>query len=165
MIIREIEIPDDVPGTLCTCAMPGRTGEWEADLDGLAASGLDVLISLTPADEIAKEAPEYAQAIDANTLPWLRWSLPTPDFGVTRDRQKFVQEVQNAAKALREGRRIVIQCGAGIGRSGTFATAVLMALGLSQDDANARVEAAGAHPESWAQQELLDWFAVMIAKS
>lgn len=164
MIIRQIELPDSVSGTLSTCAMPGRTGAFEVDLVDLAASSPDIVISLTPADEIEKESPEYAQAIEASTLPFVRWSLPTPDFGIVRDRQKFMQEVQNAAKALREGRRIVVQCGAGIGRSGTFAIATLIALGLSQEDANVRVEATGAHPESWSQQELLDWFVVMMGK-
>src|SRR5690348_14363598 len=140
MIIREIEMPEDIAGRLSTCAMPGRTGEWKADLDVLAAAGVDVLLSLTPADEVGKEGAGYAQAITGNAPRFIRWARPTPDFGVTRDRTKFVQEVQNAAKALREGRRIIVQCGAGIGRSGTFAIAVLMALGLSQDEANERIE-------------------------
>lgn len=162
MIVRKIEMPDEVAGCLSISSMPGRTGEWQRDLDTLKAIGVDVLISLTLAEEISSEAPDYAQAIEAGTLPFERWSLPTPDFGVVRDRQKFVQEVQNAAKALREGKRIVVQCGAGIGRSGTFAMAVLIALGLSQAEANTRIEAVGSHPESWSQQELLDWFEVMV---
>src|SRR5436190_601021 len=157
MHIREISLPDTIPGRLYVAPMPGRTGAFTYDLADLAAIHPDVLIVLTPAEEIAQQSPEYAQAIEANTLPFIRWSLPTPDFGVMRDRLKFLQEVQSAAKALREGQRIIIHCGAGVGRSGTFAVAALLALGLPMDEANARTEEAGSHPETWSQQELLDW--------
>lgn len=157
MPIREIPLPDHIPGRLYVAPMPGRTGAWSADLAALTGVDPDVVISLTPPDEIAEQSPDYARAIEASTLPFQRWSLPTPDFGVVRDRQKFLQEARAAAKALLEGQRIVIHCAAGIGRSATFAVATLLMMGLPPTEANARTEQAGAHPESWSQQELLDW--------
>src|SRR5690349_7022782 len=98
MHIREIPLPDDIPGRLYVAPMPGRTGEYAADLADLTAIAPDALISLTPTDEIAQQSPDYAHAIDASTFPIQRWSLPMPDFGVPRDHLKFLQEAQSAAK-------------------------------------------------------------------
>jgi protein-tyrosine phosphatase len=157
MLIRQVALPNTIPGALYVAPMPGRTGRFADDLAQFAAIRPDALISLTPPEEIAQQSPEYAQAIEASTLPFTRWSLPTPDFGVMQDRLKFLQEAQTAAKALQEGQRLIIHCGAGIGRSGTLAVAILLALGLPMTEANARVEEAGSSPDSWSQQELLDW--------
>ncbi|MDR5710413.1 MAG: tyrosine-protein phosphatase [Armatimonadota bacterium] len=64
-------------------------------------------------------------------------------------------KAKDVAALLREGERVVVHCGAGIGRTGMVATAVLMALGLSLDDAEARIKEAGSEAETDEQKKLL----------
>jgi protein-tyrosine phosphatase len=56
---------------------------------------------------------------------------------------------------------VIVHCGAGIGRAGTTAILVLMALGLSASDAAAAVAAARpmAGPEAGPQRDLVDAYA------
>lgn len=59
------------------------------------------------------------------------------------------------ATELCEGGRLLVHCAGGVGRAGTFATAVLLALGESMPRALARVHTAGSRPESDEQRVLL----------
>jgi protein-tyrosine phosphatase len=65
--------------------------------------------------------------------------------------------VDSLYERLVAGERLVITCGAGIGRAGTVAVAVLMRAGASLDDAVAIVRAHRpmAGPESGAQLDVL----------
>ena len=62
------------------------------------------------------------------------------------------------------GERLVINCGAGIGRAGTVATALLMRTGMSRVDALATVRAHRpmAGPESGTQSEVLEAFELHL---
>ena len=51
-----------------------------------------------------------------------------------------------------------MHCHAGIGRTGTFSTCVLLALGLSAAEADDAVREAGSQPEILAQRQLINWF-------
>jgi len=63
------------------------------------------------------------------------------------------------AQALRLGERVLIHCGAGIGRTGMLATCVLMHLGVSRCEATQAVTGAGAGPETIPQEGLVGWVA------
>jgi protein-tyrosine phosphatase len=165
MICREIALPENVPGHLFVSQMPGRNGDWEADRDAIIAAGADVVICLPPMDELRAEAPAYVKAIEARSLPWEHMHLPTPDFGVFDDRDEFLRVVHDVSKRLHTGQTIVVHCAAGIGRSGTFAMSVLMALGLSYQKALEGVQAVGSNPEAQSQRALLAWAAALLGKS
>ena len=72
-----------------------------------------------------------------------------------------VELVERIDADLAAGRGVVVHCGAGIGRAGTIATAVLMHQGVPLGDALATVAAHRpmAGPEAGAQRELLDALA------
>jgi protein-tyrosine phosphatase len=61
------------------------------------------------------------------------------------------------AGRLAAGEGLVVHCGAGMGRAGTLAAALLMALGDPVDAAVSRVAAArpGAGPQAQVQADLL----------
>jgi protein-tyrosine phosphatase len=165
MICREIALPEKVSGHLFVSQMPGRNGDWDADRDAIRAVGADLVICLPPMEEIREESPAYAKAIESRSLPWEHIALPTPDFGVVDDRDEFLRVVHDVSKRLNAGKKVVVHCAAGIGRSGTFAMSVLMALGLSHQRALAGVQAVGSNPEAKGQRELLEWVAAQLSNS
>ena len=58
---------------------------------------------------------------------------------------------------LHDGGRLLVHCGAGIGRAGTMATLVLVGLGMGEEEALAHVAAHRpmAGPEAGTQRELV----------
>lgn len=159
---REVTLPLEVPGRLLVARMPGRFGEFDDERQQLVEAGVELALCLVPMDEIEGESPEYAQAIAADRLLWGHRALPIPDFGVPEDREDFLREVRAAADHLLAGRTLLIHCGAGIGRTGTVAVCVLMALGMARREALAAVQSAGAGPESWSQEGLVTWVAAQL---
>ncbi|MCS7173952.1 MAG: tyrosine-protein phosphatase [Armatimonadetes bacterium] len=75
------------------------------------------------------------------------------------DRAGFVRLASEVARRLQQGAGVLVHCGAGIGRTGTFAACVLMALGLDRAEAVRRVKEAGSCPETGEQEDLVDWAA------
>lgn len=136
--------------------MPGRYGPLEAMLGEMARTGLEEVISLAPLPEIRGKSPAYADLLDRGNLPWGFRVVPVEDFGVPRDTEAYAVEVERAASMLLGGRRLLVHCGAGIGRTGTFALCVLAALGMSGEEASMAVSAAGSGPETDEQSELVN---------
>ncbi|MFP3868502.1 MAG: hypothetical protein ACLFUU_10110 [Desulfobacteraceae bacterium] len=62
------------------------------------------------------------------------------------------------------GKGVLLHWGAGKGRTGMFAIATLMALGLSETEARQRINDAGSYPERPAQQEALRRFGSSLKK-
>lgn|SRR5690554_465793 len=163
----EVRLPDDVSGRLFIYKMPGHVGygqSFKEDSAMIEREQMDLVVCLAPFDEIKRKSPEYALAIAANALRWKRREYPIEDFTAPEgeERQAFLAVVQDIARELREGRRVLVHCAAGKGRSGLVATAILIALGLSREEAMRRVREAGGRPETESQLELIDWVAVSV---
>ena len=110
-------IPLAAPGALATMARPrgGDPDRLAEDVEGLAAYGVNVLVSLlSPAEEDELGLREERAAALAAGLEFRRFEIP--DYGVPP-----VAELREVADALleqiRAGRTVVIHCRAGIGRS------------------------------------------------
>ena len=69
--------------------------------------------------------------------------------------------LEDLQRRLERGGRLLVHCGAGIGRAGTVAAALLVRTGLPLDDALARVARSRpmAGPEAGAQRDLLEHLA------
>lgn len=157
-LFRRVRLPDVVAGQLYLHSMPGRYEPLEASLAEAARLRIDRIVCLVPPAEIAYASPAYERAIAEGRLPCDREAFPIPDFGVPEDRRAFAGLVSSTAARLREGGRILVHCHAGIGRTGTFATCVLLELGLSAAEAEEAMRKAGSHPEILAQRQLINWF-------
>lgn len=124
------------------------------DVEGaLEVSGATTVVCLTEAHELEDRYPAYVE--------WLRsggravWH-PIPDLHVStgEEMRALVDELRDRILA---GETLLVHCGAGIGRAGTVAAALLLAFGLDLEAAEATVAAHRpmAGPEAGPQHEFL----------
>jgi hypothetical protein len=158
-VFRPVPLPNDVAGSLWLHSMPGRREPLEEALEQVRIHGVQAIVCLAGPEEIRAKSPSYAAALDAKTVPCAVESFPIPDFGVPGDREAFWSLAAKTATQLKAGGRVLIHCGAGIGRTGTLATCVLLALGQSPVKAQQAVSTTGSHPETAEQNELVSWCA------
>ncbi len=156
-MFRPVVLSKEIPGRLYLHNMPGRYEAWGDFVAEAERCNIDVIVSLVSDDEIGRKSPLYANAIRSGILGYERVCFPIPDYGVPREQEKFAVFVTRVAELLRSGRTILIHCGAGIGRTGTFAICLLLALGLNHQEAETNIRNAGSHPETNAQRELTSW--------
>ncbi len=159
-MFRSVALPAGVSGRLYLHSMPGRYEPYQATVKAAAMRGVTQVVCLTSLDEIEGKAPDYARILQRNNVPWQQMMFPIVDFGVPSDRAAFLKLVNGIAADLRAGVNVLLHCAAGVGRTGTVASCVLVALGLPPDEAMRRVEAAGSHAERPEQMELIQWVAL-----
>ena len=155
-MFRKLGLPAGVSGSLFLHSMPGRNEPLEDAVAELRRLGISRIISLAPLSEIRTKSPAYGQAIEASALPAVLSSCPISDRGVPENRAEFLNSVDETASALRAGQKLLLHCGAGIGRTGTYAAAVLVRLGIPKDEALAEVGRAGSRPETTEQLQLIN---------
>ena len=158
-LFRQVSLPPDVAGRLYLHSLPGRVEPFDQCRAALERHGVTRVVSLLALDEIRRKSPDYAEAIGARTLPCAWEALPVPDFGVPADMDEFAALTRRLAEGVRAGERVLIHCGAGIGRTGLLAVCLLLALGLPLPEAAEAVRAAGAGPETPGQRRWVEKFA------
>lgn len=138
-------------------SMPGRyyaVSDWR---EALKEKNIKTIVCLVSDEEIKEKSPVY--------LTWKKenrdikvFQLPVPDFGIPdkKDRASFWKLAEDISKLKKNGTSVFIHCAAGIGRTGLFASAVLMCGGMSYDEAVRKVNAAGSLPETDEQRAFLN---------
>ena len=155
-MFRSVALPEGLPGRLLLHSMPGRREPLAAAWREAAREEVSLIVRLTGLAEIGAKSPSYAAALIAGQVPFAILPLDIPDFGVPADCSGFLDAVRLVAQRIRDGEAVLVHCGAGIGRTGTFATAVLLGLGESIDAATRAVWAAGSGMETPAQNAFID---------
>jgi len=155
-LFRKVEVPDNAAGQLLLHSMPGRGEKIHECWTEIKAIPIHSIVSLTSDDEIAHKSPSYSSAIANGTVPCERWTLPVKDYGIPENKDEFWRLSVRVAESLKSGQNVLVHCGAGIGRTGTFATLVLMGLRLQLEEALRRVKAAGSGPETSEQHAFLE---------
>jgi protein-tyrosine phosphatase len=145
--------------------MPGYHEPLEQFWHWLRSDAIELIVCLVGIREIQTKSPSYAAAIEAKTVPCAIEFFPIPDFWVPGDREAFWLLASKLAMQLKMGGRVLIHCGAGIGRTGTLATCVLLALGEAKAKAEEAIGTAGSHPETPEQRELVSWCAAQAQSS
>jgi protein-tyrosine phosphatase len=159
MIFRNVALPEEIMGKLYLHSMPGRYEKLSSSFQEIETLSIDRILSLVSLEETEQKSPIYAEAIKSNDIPCEYVAYPITDSGVPENRQAFVLFVEDAAKSLQNKKRLLIHCSGGIGRTGTMACCILIALELSEDDAETIVRKAVARPETSEQRSFVHWYA------
>lgn len=150
--VDEVPLPPGVTGRLWLC---GKHFVGPDPEGALARTGAALVVCLNERHEIAARYPAYVDWLTGEAPTRARW-FPIPDLHVpTVDAaRELVGQLQERVTA---GDGVLVHCGAGIGRAGTVAVALLMALGSDLAGALAAVEASrpSAGPQADVQMALL----------
>ncbi|WP_319824933.1 protein-tyrosine phosphatase family protein [Thalassovita sp.] len=123
-------------GTLALAPLPGRGGDYAADLEHLREWQPALLISLTTLGEMAENgAARLGQDMQDRGARWIH--LPIPDFGTPGPdvNAKWPELSRFALQALHGGGRVLVHCMAGCGRSGMAALRLMIEAGEPPDAA------------------------------
>jgi len=120
------------------------------------------VVCLNQRAELEVRYPNYVEWLQNQTPQRVVW-FPIPDLGAPPI-DAFTALIGDLHSRIARGDTLLVHCGAGIGRAGTMAAALLMAMGIERERAVAHV---GAHrpmagPEAGAQRELLEALALTL---
>jgi hypothetical protein len=157
--IDEIPLPDGATGRLWLCGKHFVGPDAEA---ALAHTGAAAIVCLNEGYELFDRYPDYVEWLRTNKGGKAIWS-PWPDMHAP-PLDDFVAFLDDLKARMASGDGLVIHCGAGMGRAGTTATALLMDLGVPLIDAMHEVRTArpGAGPQTGEQDALLHAYAGLL---
>lgn len=157
--IDEVPLPGTA-GRLWVCGKHFIGPDPDAALRRMAA---DVVVCLNEAEEFERRYPSYAHWLRTSPRSRAVW-FPIPDMHVPPAGavRPFLDEL---VARLSAGDGLIVTCGAGMGRAGTVAVALLMGLGVPLDDALATLGSArlGAGPQTALQMEFLTGLAEVVS--
>jgi protein-tyrosine phosphatase len=147
------EVP--VPGGAGRLWLCGKHFVGPDPEEALARTGASTIVCLNEAGELAGRYPDYVAWLEAQAPERAIW-FPVPDLHAPAP-EEVLPLVAEVCRRLQHGDGVLVHCGAGVGRAGTIAAAVLMALGSSREDALAHVAASRptAGPQADVQDQLL----------
>ena len=150
--IHEIPLPPPARGRLWLCGKHAIGPDPEGLLQRVGADGV---VCLNEEHELGDRYPDYVAWLRRQPPERAVWfaiaDLHAPEF------EQFVPLLTEVVDRVVAGDRLIVHCGAGIGRAGTTAVAVLVSLAVPLDEALDRVRRhrPAAGPEVGAQLELV----------
>lgn len=152
------------PGKLALAARP-RGGDWLADeMAGWRKAEIDVVLSLLTAEEEKDlDLKNEGREVERNGMKFM--SLPIPDRQVPKSDPQVAATLEKLSAALAAGKKVVIHCRQGVGRTGLLAACLLITKGFSAGAAVDLVSAARGVPvpETAEQRLWIDQYAATFA--
>jgi protein-tyrosine phosphatase len=156
MRIEELQLPQDIKGHLFLGSMPGKNHvPFIEDETEILEKEITTVLRLSANDETEVKSSEYRYAIKSKNLKWKEIYYPVEDFSAPDNVKSYSELVETILKILKSGEKVLVHCGAGIGRTGTFSIALLYKLGFNTDNAYRIVAHAGSRPENEEQNGFL----------
>ena len=155
-------VPAPVTGKLLLHSMPGRYEAIEKVWHHVRSEDVRAIVCLTDQAEIREKSSEYAEALEAGTVPCSVLLFEIPDRGAPEDRDGFWILASDVARRLQSGEAVLIHCAGGVGRTATLAISVLLALGQPASEARTIVSRAGSTVETTPQSSLIAWCAARL---
>lgn len=162
-MFRRVDLPAGVPGRLLLHSMPGRYETIESVWRQVRNEGVCAIVCLAEKDELHEKSAEYAQALEAGTVPCLVLCFEIPDRGAPEDQNAFWTLAGDVARRLQSGEAVLIHCAGGVGRTATLAVCVLLALGEPVSNARSVVSRAGSTIETAPQSKIISWCASQVS--
>ncbi len=154
------------PGRLAITSRP-RGGDWlENEVEGWKKSNVDVVTSLLAPDEMEELGLKAESAVcKTHHIEFL--SFPIKDRDVPNPRSDVMGLLGTLREALDGGRNVAIHCRQSVGRAGLVAAALLIANGVSVDDALQQISRTRgvSVPETAEQRQWLNEFANNLSPS
>jgi protein-tyrosine phosphatase len=149
--VDEIPLPG-VPGRLWLC---GKHFIGPDPEEALVRTGAAVVVCLNERHELANRYPGYVAWLEEHAGERAVW-FPVPDLHAP-EAERAGPLVEYLRSRVTAGDGVLVHCGAGIGRAGTIAAAVLLSLGLDLEAALEVVAASrpSAGPQADVQAALL----------
>lgn len=147
-------IPLPIPtGALSLC---GKHAIGPSPLLAMDRCGATSVVCLVEEHELADRYPEYLVWLRENDGGAALW-YPIHDLHAP-DLARAEEMLSSLLPRLYSGEHLLVHCGAGIGRAGTIAACVLIALGMPAEEALLHVASHRpmAGPEVGAQRELVE---------
>jgi protein-tyrosine phosphatase len=165
MRLQELKLPHDIKGHLFLGSLPGlryaeNRSNFYHDEKRIMELGITTVVRLSPTKDVSIDSPPYSKHITEKTLKWKEIYHPVEDYSAPDDVVTYHELVNEILNKLRNGESILVHCGGGIGRTGTFGMALLYKLGYSYDDAFCIVDDTGSRPENEQQDLFLAEFKV-----
>ena len=124
-------------GEVAITPMPGRTRHYQADWERLTAWAPALVLTMTTQAELDRKGAGTLGTDLANAgIAWLH--LPVADFGVPDDLDWPAVRDQTLG-VLEQGKRVLVHCFGGCGRSGMMVLRLMIAAGETPDVALARL--------------------------
>lgn len=127
-------------GWLGICPLPGRHGDYRADLAAVRAWAPDLVLSMTSAEEMAGEGAAGLPGDLARAgIAWRHF--PVTDFGVPDESEGALWPMlaEELSGWLERGGRVLLHCRGGCGRSGMVALRLMAEAGEPPQAALARL--------------------------
>ena len=157
--VDEVPLPEG-PGRLWLCGKHFVGPDPEAALRSVGAT---TVVCLNERHELFDRYPDYVEWLGQNQPRRALWH-PVPDFHAP-DIAMAQSLLGDLRDRVRRGEGLLLHCGAGIGRAGTMAAALLVTMGTPVAEATATVadHRPMAGPEAGVQSDLLAALADALA--
>lgn len=158
-------VPGPWSGKLALAARP-RGGDWLSDeMTVWRSKGIDTVFSLLTAED-ERDLDLESEAREVRTRGMEFMSFPIVDRQVPELAAEAAVALKRLDSQLAAGRRVVIHCRQGIGRTGLMAACLLVETGWDAGDAVNHVSAARGIPipDTPGQRRWIDGYAARIVR-